>query len=103
MPLIRWRRISLALEDMAQMSATITADDLCPLHAEGTICMSGDSTGDAVEVRGPPTARFEFMVGLVQRCVAASACVHASRGLVLVVLACKWGFGTFFPENAELF
>jgi hypothetical protein len=103
MPLIRRRRISLTLKDMAQMSTTITADNLCPLHAECAICMSGDGTGDAVEVRGPPTARFEFMVGLVQWCIAARAGVHAGRGLVLVIFACKWGFGTFFSEDAELF
>jgi hypothetical protein len=103
MPLIRRRRISLTLKDMAQMSTTITADNLCPLHAECAICMSGDGTGDAVEVRRPPTARLEFMVGLIQWCIAAGACVHAGRGLVLVVLACKWGLGTFFSEDAELF
>jgi len=34
MPLVGGGRVSLALEDVAQMAATVGADDLGPLHAE---------------------------------------------------------------------
>ena len=64
--------------------------------------MAGDGAGDAVEVRGPATAGLEFVVGLVQRCVAGGAGVDARRRLVLVVLACEGGFGALFSEDAEL-
>lgn len=101
--LVRRRRVSLALEDVAQVSAAVAADYFRSLHAKRAVCVSGDGAGNAVEVRRPATAGFKFMVRLVERCVAAGACVHASRWLMLVVLAGKWGFGTLFSEDAELF
>lgn len=103
MPLIRRRVVTLTLEHMAQVPAAVSTDDLRPLHAERAVCMSGDGAGNAVEIGWPSTARFEFMVGGVERRVASGAVVATARRLVLVVLASEGGFGAFFSENAELF
>lgn len=103
MPLIRRRVVTLTLEHMAQVPAAVATDDLRPLHAKRAVCVSGDGAGDAVEVGGPSAARFEFMVGGVERRVAAGAVVAPTRRLVLIVLAGEGGLGALFAENAELF
>lgn len=59
------------------MTATVGADDLGAGHAKGPILMAGDGTRDAVEVGGPSAARLKLVRGLVERRVAAGACVHA--------------------------
>ena len=68
--------------------------------------MSCNSTGDGVEEGRPATARFEFVGGFVERCIAAHAGVDAragSRGVVLVVFAGVGCFCTLFADDAELF
>lgn len=102
-PLIRGRRVSLAFEDVAQMATAVRADDLGALHAEAGVRMPRDCAGDAVEVRGPAATGLEFVVRLVEGCVACRARVDALAGHVLVVFAREGGFGALFAEDAELF
>lgn len=65
--------------------------------------MSDHGAGDAVEVRGPAAAGFEFVGGAVEGGGAAGAGVGAVRGCVFVVGAGEGGFGAFGAEDAELF
>jgi hypothetical protein len=102
-PLVRRRLIPLALEDVSQMPATITAHDLGPRHPKRTIGVSRDSTRDAVEVRWPSAARLELVGSFVEWGVAGYAGIDALVWHVLVVFASKGGFGTLFAEDAELF
>lgn len=103
MSLIRRRRITLSLEDMAEVAAAVRTNDLSPLHAKAAVCMAGHGARDTVEVSGPAAARFEFVVRLVQRRIAAGASVDTGRGHVLVILASEGRLGAFFSEDAELF
>lgn len=48
-------RVALALEDVAEMTATVGADNLSALHTKGTVGVSCDSSGDSVE-EGRPAA-----------------------------------------------
>ena len=77
--------IAFSLENMTQMTPAIATYDFCPLHSRASICMASHSAGEAVKVRGPTASRFEFVRSLVQRCVAASACVDSAAGKVVVV------------------
>ena len=103
MPLIGRRSIALALEDVAQVSAAICAYDFCSLHAKRAVCMPGHRTGNIVEISRPSAARFELVVGFVERCVAAGACIDTGLGRMLVIFASEGCLGTLFAENAELF
>lgn len=103
MPLIRRRRIPLALEHMSQMTPAVGAQDLGALHAERAVGVAGDGARDAVEVGGPAATRFELVGGAVERGGAGGAGVGARGGGVLVVDAGVGGFGAFFAEDAELF
>lgn len=103
MPLICRGIVALALEDMAQMATAVTTHDLRPLHTERVVCVSGDGTGDTVEIGRPAAARLEFVVCRVERRVATGAVVGPARWLVLVVLAGEGGFGAFFAQDTELF
>ena len=69
--------VPLTLENITEMTPAIRTYDLGPLHAKSRIGMSRHGSGDAVEIGGPSTSGFEFMCGLVQRCIAARACVYA--------------------------
>ena len=86
-PLIGRVVISLALEHMSQMSSTVTANNLRPLHTESAICMPRHRTRDVVKVRWPSTARLELVLSSVDRRIAAGASVGAGSRRVLVVLA----------------
>jgi len=48
-------RVALALEDVAEMTATVGADNLSALHTKGAVGVSCDSSGDSVE-EGRPAA-----------------------------------------------
>jgi hypothetical protein len=103
MPLVRRRLITLALEDVSQMPATITAHDLCPRHPKRTIGVSCHCTRNAIEVCWPSAAGVELVGGFVEWGVASCAGIDALVGHVLVVFASKGSFGTLFAEDAELF
>ena len=55
MPLISRRSISLSLEHMTQMTSTIRAYNLSPLHSKRLISMSRHSSWNSIEERRPPT------------------------------------------------
>jgi hypothetical protein len=97
----RWE--TFALEDVPQMPTTVGADNLGSRHAQGAVLMTSDRAWDAVKVRWPSTARLEFVVGLVQWCFTACACVDTLLWIVLVELSRAWWLGALFPEDAELF
>ena len=103
MPLVRRRRISLPLKDMAQMSSTLGTYDFRPRHAECTVRVSRNRTWDGVEVRGPPAAALEFVVRGVERGVAGGAGVNTFGRCVLVIFAGKRGLGAFLADDTELF
>lgn len=65
MPLVCWGGEPLTLEDMTQVAAAVSADDLDPLHEHGVILVSYDSAGDGVKVGRPPAATAELVRGLV--------------------------------------
>ena len=101
-PLIGRVVISLALEHMSQMSSTVTANNLRPLHTESAICMPRHRTRDVVKVRWPSTARLELVFRGVKRCIAAYTCVDAFLGVVLVVFTGEGCFGALLAYDAEL-
>ena len=72
-PLICWCTIALSFEDMTKVAATVAANNLRPLHAESTVCMSRDCARDRVIICWPATARLEFVIGFVEWSVATSA------------------------------
>lgn len=63
--LIGRRCVSFSLEDMAQVTSAIAANYLCSCHAEGSVCVTGDSTWDGIEVGGPATTTLELVLCLV--------------------------------------
>lgn len=85
------------------MTSTVRAHDFGPLHPERTICVPSDCTRDVVEIRRPAATRLEFVVGFIERRVAASAGIDTLGGRVLVIFAGERSFGAFFTEHAELF
>lgn len=102
MSLVGRRRVSLSLENVSQMTATITADDLRPAHAERSVCVSGDGAGHSVEEGGPAAAGLEFVVGFVQSRAATGAVVDPRGWGMLVVFPSEGGFGAFLAEDTEL-
>jgi hypothetical protein len=101
--LIRGRGKALALEDVAQVAATVGADNLDAAHAEGPVLVSCNGSGEAVKVGRPAAARLEFVVGLVQRSVAPGTRVDALFGVVLVKLATAGSLGSLLPQDTKLF
>lgn len=87
MSLVRRRRVSLTLEHMSQVTSAVAAYDLCPLHAECAVGMSGHRTRDGIEECGPAAARLELVLSRVDGRIAAGASVSAGGWRVLVVLA----------------
>lgn len=48
--------VALALEDVTKMAATVGADNLSALHAEGAVGVSCDSARNSVEEGRPAAA-----------------------------------------------
>jgi len=92
----------LALEDVAQVSTAVGADDLDALHEHAAVLEALDGTRDAVKVGRPAAAAVELVGRLVQGRLAARARVHARGGLVLVELAGPGGLGALLAEDPEL-
>lgn len=67
-PLICRRRISLALENMTQMSTTVIAHNLNPLHAKRAILIPSNSARNGIEESRPAAPRLELVGGLVEGC-----------------------------------
>jgi hypothetical protein len=101
-PLVRRCRVSLALEHMSQVASAVAANDLCPLHAESAVGVSGYGARHGVKEGRPSAAGLELVLGSVNWCVAAGASICAGGRGVLVVFAGEGRFGTFLTENAEL-
>lgn len=101
-PLVRGRRVALALEHVAKVAAAVGAYDLGPCHAEGAVLMPRHGPRDAVEVGRPAAARLELVRGLVQGRLARGAGVDALGRVVLVVLAREGRLGALFSQDAEL-
>jgi hypothetical protein len=88
---------------MTQMPATVAADNLCPLHAEGTICMSCDCSRNGVIVGRPAAARLEFVVRFVEGRIATGAGVDTRVRHVLIVFTSAGSFGALLTKNSKLF
>jgi hypothetical protein len=101
-PLVRRCRVSFALEHMSQVTSTVAANDLCPLHAECAVGVSGHGARHGVKEGRPSAARLELVLGSVDWCVAAGAGICAGSRGVLVVFAGEGRFGAFLTEDAEL-
>jgi len=101
-PLVRGCRVSLALEHMSQVASTVAANDLCPLHAESAVGVSGHGARNGVEEGRPSATGLELMLGSVDGRVATCASVCAGGRGVLVVLARERCFGAFLTEDSEL-
>lgn len=102
MTLIRRRRESLSLENMAQVTTAVGADDFRPDRTKAPVLVSSHRARHAVEIGWPAAARVEFVSGLVERRIARSAGVDALLGVVLVKLSSAGGFSALFSENSEL-
>ena len=102
MPLVGGCGISLALENMAEVTAAVGADDLGSRHAMAAVHMAGDGAGDAVKVSGPPAARLKFVVRLVEWRIATGAGINALARVVLVKLPSSRGLRSLLPEDTEL-
>lgn len=103
MSLVGWGLVAFSLEDVAQMTSAVAADNLCSLHAKGAVCVAGDGAWDGIEVGRPAAATLKFVFCLVERGVAASAGIDACVGLMLVIFAREWGLGALFSQDTELF
>lgn len=64
-PLIRRCRKPLSLKNMPQMTPTVTAYNLRPLHPKGVIRMPRHSTGDRIKICGPAAAGLKFVCRLI--------------------------------------
>lgn len=102
MPLVRRRRVSLALEHMSQVASAVAANNLRPLHAESAVCVPCDGARDCVEESRPAAAGLELVLGRVDGRVAAGTVIGAGARGVLIVLAGEGRFGALLAEDAEL-
>jgi hypothetical protein len=102
MPFVRRCWVSLALEHMSQVASAVAANDLCPLHAESAVGVSGHGARNGVEEGGPSATRLELVLSSVDGRVATCAGVCAGGRGVLVVLAGEGRFGAFLTKDAEL-
>ena len=87
---------------MSQVATTVGADNFGARHAQSTILVASDGSGDAVKVGRPAATRLELVIGLVKRCAASCTSVDAFRGVVLVKLARARCFGTLLSQDAKL-
>ena len=87
---------------MAEMAAAVSADDLRPAHAQGSIGVPGDGPWDGIEEGWPPASGFELVRGLVERRVTSGTGVDAGGRHVLVILAREGCFRALFSNHAEL-
>lgn len=81
---------------MSQVASAVAAYDLCPLHAECAVGMSGHRTRDGIEECRPAATRLELVLSSVDGRIAAGASVGAGGRRVLVVLAGERRFGALF-------
>jgi len=102
MPLVSRCWVSLSLENVAEMTAAVRADDLGPLHTPTTVNVSRHGAGNGVVERRPSATALELLLRGVKRRVAAGAGVDTAGRRVLVVLAAEWGLGALLAEDAEL-
>lgn len=64
--------------------------------------MTGDGAWKGIEVGRPATTTLEFVLCLVERCVASGAGIHALLRVVLVIFTREWGFSALLSEDSEL-
>lgn len=103
MSLIGRRREPLTLEDMAQMTATVAAYYLGPLHSKCVVHMPRHRARNRIEIRGPTAARLEFVTGFIERGFTAGTGIYALRWVVRIVFASSSTLGTFLSKDSELF
>lgn len=87
---------------MTEVTAAVRADNLGSGHTECAVDVTLDGSGNAVEISWPSAAGLEFVRGLIERRVAASAGVDAVIWVVFVVLAGSWRLGPLLSEDTEL-
>jgi len=87
---------------MTEMTSTVAADDLGPLHAKCVIDVSLYSTRDRIIVGGPAAAGLELVLGRIERCVTPGAVIHALCRMVCIVLASAGGLGALLAKDSEL-
>lgn len=103
MPLIGRRLVSFSFEDMPQVSATVAAYDLGPLHAKSAVRVPGHRSWHGVEESRPPAARLKLVIRCIEWRVAARASIHAFVRMVLVIFSGEGRFGALLSKNAKLF
>lgn len=101
MSLVCRRVVTLALENMAQMSTTIGAGDFSPFHAMAEISLCGNGPGNPLIKRRPSTARIKLGGGFVKRRVASRTIVHP-LGAELVVNARIWRLCGSLSKHCKL-
>lgn len=87
---------------MAEMTSTVAADDLRPLHAKCAVHMSLHSAGNRVKVGRPAAAGLKLVISRIERRVTSGAVVHPLCRIVFIVLAGASALGTFLTKDAEL-
>jgi hypothetical protein len=62
---------------MSQVTSAVAAHNLCPLHAECAVSVSGHCTWNGVEECRPAATRLELVLSSVDGRIAAGASVGA--------------------------
>ena len=93
---------ALALENVSQVSSTVVANNLCPHHAQARVWPLAHSIWEGVPEGGPAAPGIKLVVCLVQRRIAASACVDTGVRVVLIEFARAGRLGAFLAEDAKL-
>jgi len=96
------RRLRAIIEDMAEMCATIRADDFGSRHSERVIRdLTNSLFIDLLIKAGPAGTRFEFCFRIKECLIADDAMVNAVL-VVIPILSSVRTLGTFFLRNVIL-
>ena len=93
-------RKTLSLEHVAEVSATVIAQDLDP--AAIGVPVPAHRAGDLVVKTRPTTATTEFILAVVQRCIAPATSKYPVD-LEVIVLSGKRHLRTFINNDALFF
>ncbi len=95
-------RLSLAGEDVAEVSVAIGTNDFGAPHTERTIGVANDGPGYFVVERWPAATAIEFIGGAIERRIATAA-NKSTRCMVIVIFPRKCPFGPFMDNDFFLF
>jgi hypothetical protein len=92
---------SFSLEDVAQMTITIGANDLSPRRVHGAVLLPLDSSWYRVKEGRPATTRIKFGAALVERSVTPGTVIYALSKM-FIVLASAGSLSALLAKDPEL-